>query len=111
MKLSCHCGNITINVPPPKKVTQCNCSICSRYNSLWAYYDVHTPQITIGQRGFSTYSWGDNELDFVRCSHCGCMTHYVTKPGQSNPVLAVNCGMARHLVSDVPVRIFDGAKM
>lgn len=110
MELSCHCGNIRIKTEFPDQVTECNCSICRRYMSLWAYYEPGEPVIEIGPEGVQSYSWGDHELDFMRCSRCGCVTHYQTKPGQDKPVVAINFGMARALVSSVPIRYFNGAE-
>jgi hypothetical protein len=110
MELSCHCGNIKIDVNKPEKVTRCNCSICSRYMSLWGYYSPEQPKISIGSYGTDSYSWGDKELDFVRCANCGCVTHYQTKAGQSDPRVAINFGMARGYVTDVPIRYFNGAE-
>lgn len=110
MKLSCHCGNIKIEAVKPDQVTECNCSICSRYMSLWGYYQPNEPEIDIGPGGFNSYSWGDNELDFIRCANCGCVTHYETKPGQPDPMIAINFGMARDQVAGVSVRYFNGAE-
>ena len=78
--------------------------------SLWGYYKPSDPKIEVGESGVSSYSWGDRELNFIRCSKCGCVTHYETKPGQAKPTIAINFGMARSQVTDVPVRYFDGAK-
>ena len=110
MELSCHCKNVIITVKVPSEVTECDCSICSRYMSLWGYYLPSDPKIEIGVAGVSSYSWGDNELNFFHCSNCGCITHYETKPGQSNPKIAVNFGMARKEVAEVSRRYFKGAE-
>ena len=110
MEFSCHCGNVKITVKKPMEVTECNCSICSRYMSLWGYYEANEPKIDIGSKGVSSYSCGDNELNFIRCSNCGCVTHYETKPGQPDPMVAINFGMARSSVSDIPIRYFNGAQ-
>lgn len=110
MELSCHCGNVKIKVKAPATVTQCNCSICSRYMSLWGYYKPDEPKIEVGEKGTNSYSWGDQELDFIRCAFCGCVTHYVTKPGQPNPKIAINFGLARDQVREIPIRYFNGAE-
>ena len=110
MELSCHCGNVKIDVDRPQSVTECNCSICNRYMALWGYYSPELPKLTVGPLGTHSYSWGDNELDFVRCANCGCVTHYQTKPGQSNPKIAINFGMNRIAEVDIPVRYFNSAE-
>ncbi|GAB1261553.1 GFA family protein [Aurantivibrio plasticivorans] len=109
MELTCHCKNVIINVDEPSQVTQCNCSICSRYMSLWGYVKPTEAKIEIGAAGVSAYCWGDKEIDFIRCAQCGCVTHYETKAGRSDPIVAVNFGMARQRVEHVPVRYFNGA--
>lgn len=109
MKTSCHCGNIELELEPPSQVTICNCSICSRYQALWGYYEPQQVRVEAKAGSESIYTWGDKELEFVRCSNCGCVTHYKTLPGQPDPRIAVNFRMAVSVtVADIPVRHFDG---
>ena len=43
---TCHCGNVRITVPrKPRRLTSCNCSICHRLGSLWAYYPAGNVKI------------------------------------------------------------------
>ena len=36
---ACHCGAVRFTIPAaPESVTDCNCSICRRLGTLWAYY-------------------------------------------------------------------------
>jgi hypothetical protein len=36
---TCHCGAVRISIPRvPETLTHCDCSICRRYGTLWAYY-------------------------------------------------------------------------
>ena len=42
---TCHCGAVRVDVPrKPRRLTSCNCSICRRYGTLWAYYKVSRGQ-------------------------------------------------------------------
>lgn len=112
MKLSCDCKNIEINVTPPTQVTICNCSICSRYQSLWGYYSPAEVKITIGMRGKNVYLRGDREIEFVRCANCGCITHYQTLPEDNDPLVAVNFRMTtQDLMKDIPVRYHNGKEV
>ena len=73
---SCHCGKIRIEVEAaPEKVTDCNCSICRRYGTLWAYYPPRQVRI-IEDVPTQTYQWDDRSLYFHRCAECGCVTHW-----------------------------------
>ena len=109
MKTSCHCGNIQIEVEPPAQVTCCNCSVCFRYQALWGYYQPHEMRLEVQPDHESAYACGDKQLEFVRCSNCGCVTHYRTLPGQPDPRIAVNFRMlVEGTVDGIPVRHFDG---
>lgn len=109
MKTQCHCGNIQLAAPRPQQVTRCNCSICSRYKALWAYYSPEEVQIVVGDGGEDIYCWGDKMIEFIRCGQCGCVTHYQTIDDASDPRVGINLSMLdEEWVKDIPVRFFDG---
>ncbi|MGD0190809.1 MAG: hypothetical protein ABSD74_08710 [Rhizomicrobium sp.] len=58
----------------PATVTDCNCSICRRYGTLWAYYTLDQVRVTGGPTDI--YFWDDHAIDFHRCRVCGCVTHW-----------------------------------
>ena len=107
---TCHCGAVSIRLrKAPAEITHCNCSLCRRYGVLWAYYAI--AEVTIETKSpTDTYAWGGKNVDFHRCSGCGCVTHWepldpsmVTKQG-------VNLGNFHPaLIAAVRVRKFDGA--
>ena len=38
---TCHCGAVQIGIArAPEMLTNCNCSICRRYGTLWAYFNA-----------------------------------------------------------------------
>ena len=74
---TCHCGAVRIAIARrPRRLTSCNCSICRRYSTLWAYYDRGQVKITARKGGLVGYTWGGKRLRFVRCATCGCVTHW-----------------------------------
>lgn len=103
---TCHCGAVRIAVEAlPAEFNACQCSICRRYGTLWAYYERRAVSIG-GETDF--YCWGDRELEFHRCRRCGCITHYepVDKTEQR---MAVNGRMFEPAkVAGVPVRESPG---
>lgn len=109
---SCHCGAVRIELAhAPKTVTQCNCSVCRRYGSLWAYYNRETARIAFAPGAVTAYSWGDRELEFYHCNRCGCLTHYESVQKRPESRIAVNSRMLDPAdVAGVPVRYFDGAE-
>jgi hypothetical protein len=108
---SCHCGRIKLQIDvAPDQVTDCNCSICRRYGTLWAYYSPKQVRITEAVPT-QIYMWDERSLAFHRCAECGCVTHWsAVEPGHDR--MGVN---ARLLVPEIlaaaHVRHFDGASM
>jgi hypothetical protein len=73
---SCHCGKVRIAVETaPDEVTSCNCSVCRRGGTLWAYYSPKAVRIDEAVPTH-TYIWGDRMLTLHRCADCGCVSHW-----------------------------------
>lgn len=100
---------MTLSVPhAPTEVTSCNCSICRRLGTLWAYYAPAAVRI-IGAT--ATYRWGDKTLDFHHCARCGCTTHWSPIDGARDANRAgINARLLAPEVLDAArVRRLDGA--
>ena len=108
---TCHCGSVRVEIPrKPRRLTSCNCSICRRYGALWAYYKASEVRVLSRQGATRSYAWGDKSLQFVRCTKCGCVTHWEA----THPAVGSRVGVnARNLdpaeIANVRVRSFDGA--
>ena len=77
IEASCHCGAVRFTVETaPAEVTDCNCSICRRYGTLWAYY--LSPSVRFAEDNGPTdiYMRGEHHVEFHRCHTCGCVTHW-----------------------------------
>ena len=56
---TCHCGAVRVDVPrKPRRLTSCNCSICRRYGTLWAYYKVSEVEVTAARGATRDYMLG-----------------------------------------------------
>ena len=109
---TCHCGAVRLQIPrKPRTLTDCNCSICRRYGTLWAYYKASAVRV-VSRRGATTsYRWGDKTIDFVRCNTCGCVTHWRGIRKRPNSFVGVNASnLDAEAIRSVRVRKFDGAK-
>ena len=78
---TCHCGAVSVTVPrKPRTITDCNCTICTKYGVLWAYYKESAVQFTSKVRAKSKttdeYIWGRKHQRFVRCANCGCIMYW-----------------------------------
>ena len=108
---SCHCGAVRIEVQTkPRSVTQCTCSICHRYGAQWAYCTRSTASVSWKPGAVSMYRWGDKQLEFYHCKHCGCLTHYESVQKKEDSRIAINARMMSPSdIGDVRIRTFDGA--
>lgn len=106
---TCHCGTVTIRLPKaPSEITHCNCSLCRRYGVLWAYYEIADVVIAT-KRPNDTYAWGGKNVDFHRCSDCGCVTHWYPRKS-SRTSLGINARLLdQKLLSAADVRYKDSA--
>jgi hypothetical protein len=111
---SCHCGAIKLEFARrPRKLTQCNCSICRRYGAIWAYYRRKSVQVVCARNALSVYAWGYQRRQFYRCKNCGSVTHHESarKRTDGSDWLAVN---VRNIddpesVARIPIKMLDGA--
>jgi len=74
---TCHCGAVKVTVPrKPRTITDCNCTICTKYGVLWAYYKESMVQFEASAATTDEYSWGRKAQRFVRCANCGCIMYW-----------------------------------
>lgn len=108
---ACHCGAVRVEVPRrPRSLTNCNCSICRRYGTLWAYYKASEVRVTGAAGATSEYAWGDKSLKFVRCSTCGCITHWERVHPTASSRMGVNArNFEPSALGSVRIRCLDGA--
>ena len=108
---TCHCGAVEVEVPlAPRMVSDCNCSICRRYGVLWAYYPAAAVRVRAAPGATDGYVWGDRVLRFVRCRHCGCVTHWERIEAVEGSKMGVNArNFPAGTLTGVPVELLDGA--
>ncbi len=107
---SCHCGAVTWRFDGvPEGATACNCTVCRRYGTLWAYdYEGEGAHVS----GPTTvYMRGTRSIGFHFCPVCGCVAYWRGRePGKDGRRrLAVNLRLAEpHAVGAIPIDHFDG---
>jgi len=104
IEAACHCGAVRIRAPVPAQISECNCSICRKLGSRWAYYSPAEVSIA---GSTAPYIHGDRTLATHHCPTCGCTTHWLGLDAYADRV-AVNARLMSG-VENVPVRHFDGA--
>ena len=111
---SCHCGAVKFRLREHRNfLTDCNCSACRRYGSLWLHADRSEVELEHDADATLAYEWGDRMLAFHSCRICGGTTHWLStqkEVGSDEDRMAVNCRMAEPAdIADLPIRHFDGA--
>lgn len=109
---SCHCGKLKLEIEAelPEKLTSCNCSVCHRYGSLWAYYHPDKVKVVAQESDLDSYSWGDKSLAFVRCKNCGVLSHWKSLDPSQTERMGVNTRLFENVdLSEIQIRRFDGA--
>ena len=111
LSTTCHCGAVRIELArKPRRLTNCNCSICRRYGTLWAYYKANDVRVLAEPGATASYCWGDKSLRFVRCNTCGCVTHWEPLQPNASSRVGVNArNFEPSAIGDVRIRRLDGA--
>tara|TARA_R110000772_G_scaffold134490_4_gene243032 strand:- start:1061 stop:1408 length:348 start_codon:yes stop_codon:yes gene_type:complete len=74
---SCHCGAVEIMIPEaPKKILQCNCSLCRKTGWIGGYYGPADIRIEALEDVLVRYVQGDKMLALWHCKTCGSTTHW-----------------------------------
>jgi hypothetical protein len=95
----------------PRQVTQCNCSVCRRYGTLWAYYRRSAVSIVAPRGTLEDYSRRARGLKFVRCRSCGCVICWDSRSKDRDRRMGINMRLFDHaLMAAVPVKVLDGDK-
>jgi hypothetical protein len=107
----CHCGAVKIELPrKPRRLTDCNCSVCRRYGTLWAYYPRSKVRIRAPRGSTESYSWGRRDLAFVRCRKCGCLMYWKAIRERRIDRMGVNArNLDPKIREGIRVRRLDGA--
>jgi hypothetical protein len=111
LSATCHCGAVRIEVPRrPRHITHCDCSICRRCGTLWAYDKAANVRITAQPGATMDDAWGRKTLRFVRCANCGCVTHWARLPADPSRRMGVNArNFEPEVLGPVRIRLLDGA--
>ncbi len=107
---SCHCGAVRWTFHGvPDSATACNCRLCRRYGTLWAY-DFEGERITVAGETTS-YVQGDKTLGIHFCRGCGCVAYWraLSAREDGRRRIAVNLRLAEpDAVGAVTIRHLDG---
>lgn len=110
IKGNCHCGTVHWRFDGmPDSATACNCTVCRRYGTLWAYgYQDESIHVSGPTRA---YVRGDGMLGFHFCPECGCVAYWrgLEPDDKGRRRIAVNLRLTEPgPVAGLPIDHFDG---
>lgn len=108
---SCLCGAVKVTVArSPRALTQCNCSVCRRYGTLWAYYRRRAVTIVAPRGGLRDFARRKGGLRFRHCVTCGCVVSWEARRGPEER-MAVNARLLDPVAMErVSISVLDGDK-
>jgi hypothetical protein len=107
---TCLCGGVQLGATRrPRQVTQCNCSVCRRYGTLWAYYRRSAVSIVAPRGGLEHYSIRAKGLRFMRCRSCGCIVCWDGRGNAGEQRMGINTRLLDPaMMAAVPIKVLDG---
>lgn len=103
---TCLCGAVRVVVATrPRSLTQCNCAVCRKYGTLWAYYRRRAVAVTGKRAVFRRRPGG---LRFSHCIVCACVIAWEGERGPDGR-MGVNARLLDHAaIATIPISVLDG---
>jgi hypothetical protein len=105
----CHCGRVRFEVIAPAKleVTDCNCSICSKYGYLHLIVPADRFKLLSGRESLSTYSFNTHVAKHFFCSTCGVKSFYIPRSHPDGISVNARC-LDSDTIESMSVTPYDG---
>jgi hypothetical protein len=108
MEGGCHCGSVRFRVIADLgKVTECNCSICTKKGILHLIVAPEDFTLLRGAEALATYEFNTRTAKHKFCRTCGVHPFYVPRSDPDKIDVNVRCLDEVDLAS-IPVKSFDG---
>jgi hypothetical protein len=92
MSGSCHCGRVRFCVTADlSRVTECNCSICSKKGFLHLIVPPECFELLSGKETLTTYRFNTEVARHTFCSICGMHPFYVPRSDPDKIDVNVRC--------------------
>jgi hypothetical protein len=77
----CHCGRVRFEVLAPARITvsECDCSICSKFGFLHLIVPKERFKLLSGSDALTTYTFNTGVAKHYFCSVCGVKSFYVPR--------------------------------
>jgi hypothetical protein len=105
----CHCGRVRFAVIAPKslRVSECNCSICSKAGYLHLVVPADQFKLLSGSDTLKTYSFNTHTAKHLFCSVCGIKSFYVPRSHPDGISVNARC-IDSETIEELTVTPFNG---
>ena len=105
----CHCGRVRFEViaPATLEVTDCNCSICSKYGYLHLIVPADRFKLLSSREALTTYSFNTHVAKHFFCSACGVKSFYIPRSHPDGISVNARC-IDSDTIEAMSVKPFDG---
>jgi hypothetical protein len=105
----CHCGRVRFEVRAPSRlrVSECNCSICSKSGYLHLIVPAERFRLLAGSDSLTSYSFNTHTARHLFCSICGIKSFYVPRSHPDGFSINVRC-LDAGTVEEISVRQTNG---
>ncbi len=105
----CHCGRVRFEVIAPKslRVSECNCSICSKAGYLHLVVPADQFKLLSGNDTLKTYSFNTHTAKHLFCSVCGIKSFYVPRSHPDGISVNARC-IDSETIEEMTVTPFNG---
>ena len=105
----CHCGRVRFEVTAPEKleVSDCNCSICSRFGFLHLIVAAEQFTLLSGRDDLTTYTFNTGVAKHFFCTHCGVKSFYIPRSHPDGVSVNARC-LDGVLIDSLSITPFDG---
>ena len=93
-KLTCHCGEIEIQVDIKQDINElmrCNCSMCKRKGTMYTIIRKENLKIVKGETKIKTYQFNTKVAKHHFCSECGTHTHNLRRSDPNTYGVNMGC--------------------
>jgi len=105
----CHCGRVRFEVLAPARiaVSECDCSICSKFGYLHLIVPAERFKLLSGSDALTTYTFNTGVAKHYFCSTCGVKSFYVPRSHPDGISVNARCIDAGSIES-MSIRPFNG---
>jgi hypothetical protein len=105
----CHCGRVRFEVTAPARleVTDCNCSICSKFGFLHLIVSADQFVLVAGRGDLTTYTFNTGVAKHTFCSHCGVKSFYIPRSHPDGVSVNARC-IDSETIESMSITPFDG---